>query len=55
MSKHDLEAMVNHTLKVTESEQLYYVGHSQGTTIMFGKLAMKPDFANRVSKHFQDC
>ena len=29
----DLPAVVNYILKVTGQEQIYYIGHSQGTTI----------------------
>ncbi|MEQ2206640.1 hypothetical protein XENOCAPTIV_000993, partial [Xenoophorus captivus] len=33
MALKDLPAVVNHILKVTGQEQIFYVGHSQGTTI----------------------
>lgn len=33
MAKKDLPAVVNHILKTTGQEQIYYIGHSQGTTI----------------------
>lgn len=33
MALKDLPAVVNYILKVTSQEQIYYIGHSQGTTI----------------------
>lgn len=36
MAKHDLPAIINIIEQKTGQKQLYYIGHSQGTTI--GKL-----------------
>lgn len=37
MAKYDLPATINFIVEKTGQEQLYYVGHSQGTTIgVFG-------------------
>ena len=37
--KFDLPAVYNHVLGVTQEKELVYVGHSQGTTMMFGGLS----------------
>jgi pimeloyl-ACP methyl ester carboxylesterase len=38
MAKYDLPATVDYILKATNATQIYYVGHSQGTEIIFAEL-----------------
>lgn len=33
MALKDLPVVINHVLKVTAQDQIFYIGHSQGTTI----------------------
>ncbi|RUS83117.1 hypothetical protein EGW08_009106 [Elysia chlorotica] len=51
MAQFDLPAMIYHVLNQTGAQQLYYVGHSQGTAIAFARLSTDQALAARV-KHF---
>ncbi|XP_029701234.1 gastric triacylglycerol lipase [Takifugu rubripes] len=48
MALKDLPAVVNYILKVTSQEQIYYIGHSQGTTIGFIAFSTLPDVAKKI-------
>jgi len=39
MAKYDEPAMIDYVLNLTEQQTLSYIGHSQGTTLMFTALA----------------
>lgn len=52
MGKYDLPAMVDYTLKVTKQRQLFYIGHSQGTTIAFAELSSKHSALSKKIKLF---
>lgn len=52
MQKYDLPAMVDHILTTTGNKEIYYVGHSQGTLIMFSHLAANPEFGQKIKKFF---
>ncbi|KAK5850366.1 hypothetical protein PBY51_001250 [Eleginops maclovinus] len=52
MALKDLPAMVNHILKVTGQEQIYYIGHSQGTTIAFIAFSALPELASKIKMFF---
>uniref|UniRef100_A0A1I7X0X2 AB hydrolase-1 domain-containing protein n=1 Tax=Heterorhabditis bacteriophora TaxID=37862 RepID=A0A1I7X0X2_HETBA len=48
MSSYDLTDSINYVLKETGQKSLYYIGHSQGTVIMFAKLAEDPQFGKKT-------
>uniref|UniRef100_A0A3Q3A5K4 Lipase n=1 Tax=Kryptolebias marmoratus TaxID=37003 RepID=A0A3Q3A5K4_KRYMA len=48
MALKDLPAVINHILKVTAQEQIFYIGHSQGTTIAFIAFSMLPELASKI-------
>ncbi|XP_008586968.1 PREDICTED: lipase member K [Galeopterus variegatus] len=52
MAKYDLPATINFIIEKTGQEQLYYVGHSQGTTIGFIAFSTNPELAERIKIFF---
>uniref|UniRef100_A0A3P9CRH9 Lipase n=2 Tax=Haplochromini TaxID=319058 RepID=A0A3P9CRH9_9CICH len=48
----DLPAVVDHILKVTGQEQIFYIGHSQGTTIAFMAFSTLPKLASKIRLFF---
>ncbi|CAH1397744.1 unnamed protein product [Nezara viridula] len=48
----DLPAMIDFVLKVTEKKQLFYVGHSLGTTMCFVLLSTKPEYNDKIKAVF---
>ncbi|XP_008313197.1 gastric triacylglycerol lipase [Cynoglossus semilaevis] len=52
MALKDLPAVVNYILKVTQQEQIFYIGHSQGTTIAFMAFSALPELASKIRLFF---
>lgn len=50
MIMYDLPATIDYILTKTEHKSLNYVGHSQGTLIMFGLLSTRPEYQEKVDK-----
>lgn len=44
----DLPAMFDYIFKYTEQEDLYYIGHSMGTTSLFALLSTKPEYNIKI-------
>lgn len=52
MIKYDLPAMINYITNVTNSSQIYYVGHSQGTMQAFGAFSQDQLLGKKVKLFF---
>ncbi|XP_058262595.1 gastric triacylglycerol lipase [Hemibagrus wyckioides] len=52
MAKKDLPAVINFITKTTRQEQIFYVGHSQGTTIAFMAFSTMPELASKIKMFF---
>uniref|UniRef100_A0AAQ5YU19 Lipase n=1 Tax=Amphiprion ocellaris TaxID=80972 RepID=A0AAQ5YU19_AMPOC len=48
MALKDLPAVVDYILKVTQQQQIFYIGHSQGTTIAFIAFSTLPELASKI-------
>ena len=53
MGKYDLPAMVERIREVTGRKKVNYVGHSQGTVVLFSSVAqLGHDFSRKINKLF---
>ncbi|NWR47719.1 LICH hydrolase, partial [Regulus satrapa] len=52
MAKYDLPAMINFIEQKTGQKKLYYIGHSQGTTIGFIAFSTMPQLAQKIKVFF---
>lgn len=48
----DLPATIDYILKETGKEQLVYIGHSMGTTMLFTALSMDPSYNEKIKMAF---
>lgn len=48
MAEFDLPAMIDFVLEKTGQKQLFFIGHSQGTTSMFALLSTKPEYNEKI-------
>jgi len=44
----DLPAMIDHIVKTTGREKMFYLGHSQGTTAFFVMAAERPEYQSKI-------
>ncbi|XP_064572470.1 lysosomal acid lipase/cholesteryl ester hydrolase [Zonotrichia leucophrys gambelii] len=52
MAKYDIPASVDFILKKTGQEQVFYIGHSQGTTMAFVAFSTLPQLAKKIKMFF---
>uniref|UniRef100_A0A8C2BPA4 Lipase, gastric n=1 Tax=Cyprinus carpio TaxID=7962 RepID=A0A8C2BPA4_CYPCA len=52
LAKKDLPAVINFITTTTGQEQIFYVGHSQGTTIAFIAFSTMLDLASKIKMFF---
>ncbi|XP_008836061.1 lysosomal acid lipase/cholesteryl ester hydrolase [Nannospalax galili] len=52
MANYDLPASINYILNKTGQEQVYYMAHSQGTTIGFIAFSQIPELAKKIKMFF---
>ncbi|CAI9607675.1 unnamed protein product, partial [Staurois parvus] len=48
MAKKDIPAVIDFILETTGQKQIYYIGHSQGTTIAFIAFSTMPQLAKKI-------
>lgn len=48
MGYYDLPAVIDHIVNVTGHQQVYYVGHSMGTTMFYVLCATRPQYNAKV-------
>lgn len=49
IAKYDLPANVDYIKKVTQSDKVLYIGHSQGTIQMFAQICLNPHFQQNIA------
>ncbi|XP_044880159.1 lysosomal acid lipase/cholesteryl ester hydrolase-like isoform X1 [Mauremys mutica] len=52
MGKYDIPAVLYFAMNKTGQKQLYYVAHSEGTTLGFVAFSIRPDLAQRIKMFF---
>lgn len=48
MGQYDVPAMIDYILSATGYSELYYVGHSMGTSMAFAMLSTKPEYNRKI-------
>ncbi|XP_063830435.1 lipase 3-like [Ostrinia nubilalis] len=45
---HDLPAMIDYVLEESKTQNMYYIGHSSGTTALFALLSTRPEYNDKI-------
>lgn len=52
IGQYDVPAMIDYILNKTGHKNLYYVGHSMGTTVFFAAMSVRPEYNSKVRAMF---
>ena len=52
MASQDLPAFINYITNITNQQQIYYVGHSQGTMMAFAEFSRNKLLARKVKRFY---
>lgn len=52
MAEYDIPAVIDYVLATTGYSQLYYIGHSMGTTMFFAGMSARPEYNKKVKAMF---
>jgi lysosomal acid lipase/cholesteryl ester hydrolase len=52
MGVSDLPAVIDYILETTGSEQIFYVGHSMGTTMFYVLASERPEYNSKIRTQF---
>ncbi|XP_054257102.1 lipase 1-like [Macrosteles quadrilineatus] len=52
MGYYDVPAMIDHILATTGHKQLFYIGHSMGTTMFYTMCVSRPEYNNKIRGMF---
>jgi len=52
MGTKDLPAVIDYILRTTGSEQIFYVGHSMGTTMFYALCSVRPEYNSKIRAMF---
>ncbi|CAH1369863.1 unnamed protein product [Tenebrio molitor] len=48
----DVPSMIDYILEKTGQESLYYIGHSQGTTVFYVMTSIRPEYNSKITAEF---
>jgi pimeloyl-ACP methyl ester carboxylesterase len=52
MGTRDLPAVIDYILQATRSQQIFYAGHSQGTTAFYVLCSERPEYNSKIRAMF---
>lgn len=49
MAAYDLPAVIEYVIHITKVSQIWFCGHSQGTTQLFAMLTLRPEYRDKIN------